>query len=64
MGAFTCNFIMDWLKTQLINLRWGDQLTPQDRFLAKEMTLMEVWQSSYLLPKTARIRCDRRLLRR
>ena len=64
MGALFCFIVMDWLKTQLINLRWGDQLTAQDRFLVKEMTFMEVWKSSFLLPKTARVASSRTIRRR
>ena len=64
MGALFCFIVMDWLKTQLINLRWGDQLTAQDRFLVKEMTFMEVWKSSFLLPKTARVATSRTIRRR
>lgn len=64
MGVLFCFISMDWLKTQLIELRWGDQLTPADRFLANEMTFGEVWRSSFLLPKTARVATSRFLRRR
>ena len=64
MGAPYCFLVMDWLKNLLIETRWGNQLTAQDRFLVKEMTFMEVWKSSFLLPKTARIATSRTIRRR
>ena len=64
MGALFCSIVMDLLKTFLIYTRWGDQVTREDLFLAKDMTFMEVWKSSFLLPKTARVKFDRRLRRR
>ena len=64
MGVLFCFIVMEWLKTLLINTRWGDQVTAQDRFLVKEMTFMEVWKSSFLLPKTARIATSRTIRRR
>ena len=55
---------MTWYKRLLIQTRWGGQLTPEDYFLAADMTFMEIWKSSFLCPKTARVRTAKRLLRR
>lgn len=52
------------LKNLLIHARWGNQLTLNDISLANEMTLVEVFKSSYLLPKTKRVTCDSQMRRR
>ena len=56
-------FIMD-LRLLLIQVRWGDALTSQDIALASEMSFWEVFKSSYLIAKTARIRTSRSMMRR
>ncbi|WNL51094.1 hypothetical protein SCREM2_gp175 [Synechococcus phage S-CREM2] len=55
---------MNWLKNYLIETRWGNTLTPQDRFLAREMTVLQLFRSSYLLPKTNRIATSLTIRRR
>ena len=55
---------MEWIKKQLMTIRWGDQLTKEDYFLAKSMTFREVWLSSFMLPKTNRIEHSRTIKRR
>lgn len=64
-GGFLLSFIvMNWLKNYLIEVRWGNTLTPQDRFLAAEMTFLQLFKSSYLLPKTLRVASSWTLRRR
>ena len=55
---------MEWIKRQLMTIRWGDQLTKEDYFLAKSMTLKEIWMSSFMLPKTPMTRHSKTLRRR
>jgi len=52
------------LKNLLIRARWGDTLTKQDITLASEMSFFEVFASSYLNPKSARVRTSKTLMRR
>lgn len=51
-------------RTLLAELRWGDALTTEDRMLVRSLTFGQLLRSSYLLPKTPRVRFDRRLRRR
>lgn len=48
----------------LAELRWGDALSKEDRMLARSLTFGQLLRSSYLLPKTARVKFDRILRRR
>ena len=57
------HFIMD-LRILLATVRWGNQLTADDRMLAKSMTLVELIQSSFLNAKTTRVRCNSVIKRR
>ena len=52
------------LRLLIAELRWGDELTKQDREFIKELTFGQVLFSSYLLPKTARVRTATYLPRR
>jgi len=52
------------LRLLLAELRWGDTLTKSDREFIKELDLFQVLGSSYLLPKTARVRTSKILARR
>lgn len=52
------------LKNLLIHVRWGDTLTEQDIALASEMSFLEIFASSYLNPKTPRVRTSKTLRRR
>ncbi|QIN96825.1 hypothetical protein [Synechococcus phage S-N03] len=52
------------MKLFLARARWGDELTAKDYALINEMSLLEVFASSYILPKTARVRTSSVLRRR
>ena len=52
------------LKQLLARVRWGDQLTGEDILLVEELTLLQVFGSSYLTPKTLKLRSTSRLPRR
>jgi len=52
------------LRLLIAELRWGDTLSKGDREFIKELTLCEVFGSSYLLAKTRRLQTSRTILRR
>lgn len=40
------------LKNMLINIRWGNALTEDDRVVVKAMTLFELLGTAFITPKT------------
>ena len=56
--------VMNVLKALLILVRWGNNLTDQDIYLANEMTFMEVFHSSYLTSHTIYTKYNNQIKRR
>lgn len=52
------------LKGLLMKVRWGTELTKEDLDLAKEMSFLEVFKSSYLTPKSIMVKYDKNMKRR
>jgi hypothetical protein len=52
------------LKNYLLSVRWGDAMNCNDFALAKDMTLGQIFKSSYVLEKTIMTQKCRSIARR
>jgi hypothetical protein len=55
---------MNFLKNNILWIRWGDALDSADYALGKEMTFLEVLKSSFMTPKSVLTRNNKKMLRR